>query len=452
MNGKLMFEGNEVVFSFNGSVLDLYLNNGEGVAFLYEQIGSAFHSCQKPLISERYEGYTFDNQKVVFYVEKEKYGFNASLDAKNAIFHIFVFKYLFISEDSRYNNSLIFESTQFHKFLDLIPLCNLTGYGEDVIAKITLNSSLNNVITSFTYDGIDFSIKTFAKLHSKGKDFDFTPCMSLEGTKCLDETSFLKLTDIFYKIFSFLFMRRNIFPDAISYYGNNKRYDIHIVKSENYVFEDENIYSTMSYGFICWGALTNIFQNIFDDFLNDNIYLEYLGGETKSRMRVSFDTVFKYSAFFESVFTMVYGTGVNHKETSQKINDELKKLLDDFAAERNNKTKRTVNFLKKQLDHIALGEKMEKVFDDYSLCLSVIKKDVKLSEKTNEEIAEICSDTRNATDHGDKRAKIDSDIASCFAFLISSCYAMLLKKWGMSDEFISYQLTNLFKVVPLKKE
>lgn len=99
-----------------------------------------------------------------------------------------------------------------------------------------------------------------------------------------------------------------------------------------------------------------------------------------------------------------------------------------------------------QLEHVSLSSKIQKAFNDYSVCLSLVKKEFKLINYSNDDIAIVCAKTRNDTDHGNNDSILDVKKAICFSYLNCLIYAMLMRRWGLDDETISFQLHNLYLV------
>lgn len=448
MNGTLTFLNSNCYFSFDGKTLEIYCVNGEARTILWEKLtdGSCV-SAKKEIPSNRLEGHSFDlNADVVFYIDSKGYGYHGSIDAEKVILKINVLKYITIKSKICDKNILVFSSKQFHKFLYLFPQYNLTLRHEDKIADITYKSVVSSDKAEFTFKGKKFVAYPCPTIKTQGNKFDFIPEIHIVCDEALEETEMLSLVEILYKIISFLFMRVNIIPDSI-YCSNNLQHNIFYRKATDYIEEKEDVNSIRKYGFIRWNTVCKNFQKIIDDFIDGNVDTKHLGNSSESRKWIDFKKVSTISSFFESTYALIYGDKPNHRTSTQKNIDAIIETLLPLKDKGNNrKMGDTIDYLIKQLDHVSLETKIQKVLNEYDGYLCAIKKEFGLENNSVTEIAGICAQTRNWTDHGDKRAEINPFIASCFAYLTCATYAMYLKRWRIDDKFIANALLELYMV------
>ena len=453
MNGELIFNGGNCYYTFDekNMILEVFCLNGEAENLLWEKVKSAegvsYLSAKKAIPTNRIEGSIFENdgKTVVFYIYATGYGHSGALFSDRAVLRINVSKYLVISHKQSTINYLAFGSKQFHKFLNLIPRYYINRKREDKLAEITYASDSEKMKAEFEYNNENFIAYPYAS-YSGGVKFDFTPRLTVESNHILNEEECIYLCDRFIELFEFLFMRRNIIPDYIFYQSRDKRFDIFYNKGTKYKEEKEKVDNFLSNGFISWGAIFQVFSNVINDAFSNSIYLKCLGDDSKSRTWINFEKVSSYSAFFESTYALIYGKNVKHKTSSQKEIDLIIETLNSIRNDSKKSLNKKLDYLIFQLDHVALNTKIQRVFNDYRKCLSLVKSDFYLSNYTDEEIAGICANTRNWTDHGDEQAIITSHIASCFAYMNCSSYAMYLRRWGLDDETIAHQLHILYLV------
>ena len=279
INGTLNFFNSEVMFTFDGNVLQLFLKKGEAKPFLYQEISKGvYSSCKKDLNEERFEGVEFSkNQRIIFYICKKGYGYQSDLDASNSIFLINVKKYILVSQTlSAEHARLELPSKQYHKFLGLIPICNANGNVFGSIAEYSLNPQFKDATSFVASKNVDCNIIISSTIRTTGSKFDFTPTICFEFSRALEELEFLSFYDNICKVLSLIFMRRNILPDDCIYISNGLKYEINTVVDANYVHENENIDSYVTSGFIYWGALRNSFQTIYDDVISNNVFFDFI--------------------------------------------------------------------------------------------------------------------------------------------------------------------------------
>lgn len=448
MNGSVSFLGSSCYFSFKGKTLEIYCVNGEAKSLLWEELpDGAYTSTRKEITTNRLEGHSFDlNVDVVFYIDPKGYGYHGGLDFGKVILEINVLKHITIKNKFYKNNLLVFGSKQFHKFLYLFPQYNLTFKHEDKIADVVYKSDVSTNKVEFFYNGKKFIAYPCPNIRAQGIEFDFIPEIHVLSDEVLTEAEMLSLVEVLYKVISFLFMRTNIIPDYIRYYSNNLQYDVYYRKAADYIEEVEDVNSFRKYGFIRWNTIYKSFQKIIDDFNGGNATTSHLEDSSKSRKWIDFKRVSTISAFFEFTYTLIYGDKPNHRTATQKTIDKISEVLLPLKENGNKKMSDTVDYLLRQLDHVSLETKIQKAMKDYDECLTAVKKEFGLEKKEIKEIAGICAQTRNWTDHGDKRAKMDSFVASCFAYLLCLTYAMYLKRWEVDEKLIPNTLLELFMV------
>jgi hypothetical protein len=341
-------------------------------------------------------------------------------------------------------NQIVFGSMQYHKFLNLYPNYVLNNKYEDKLSDVLFNSSSYYDKAEFIYDGHKYLIHPNAAVSGGGTKFVFIPELIIEPEYELSVDEFVFITDIIIKMIMILFMRNNIFPDYIKYIYKDKQYDLYYTLDNNYIHEIEDVNSYLSRGFIAWKTILPFIQKILDDIIEKTIDSRYLGNESKYRLFIDSNKISSYSAFFENTYSLIYGDEVKHKSSSQKEIDYIKDNLNSIKIENKKSLNSKIDYLISQLDHIALSTKIQKVFKDYNGCLSVVKNELQLKNYSDIVIAKDCANLRNWTDHGDKKAKIDEYIASCFAFLSCAIYAMFMRRWGMKDDDIKVDLKSLY--------
>lgn len=449
MNGYISFLGTNVQFNFENDKLTVYCQNGEANSLLREEIASGVYSfVKKDIPFSRITGYSYDLKKeVIFYINCNGYGVSSGLLTDEAILNIQVLKYLTVenSVTSQQNTTISLCSMEFHKFLNLIPVYSLSGQVTDNFAFCNQDSSSIKNIAKIKYNNIEGRIYPVPIIGTKDLKLIYTPSLCIEMNEHLTEEDSLLLIETIKKSICFLFMRTNVSFDTIEFATSGRKYKLFDLR-KNDIIEEEKYFNLLIMGKVMWGSIFESYNEVLSDFKNNLIYTEFLKDRTQKRMFVDFETVSKYSAFFESTYHLIYGDKIEHNPASTKINEEIIAHLELLRDGANRNKRKVLDYLEKQLDHIALSTKMERVFRDYKECLNLIRSELHLENIQNQEIAKKCSDIRNWTDHGDSKAYIDSEIASCFAFLLGSCYAMILRRWGLSDESISHQVLNLFKI------
>lgn len=449
MNGIIKFLDSELYFSFDGNTLEIYCVNGQAKTLLFEKKSNGVYASTKNVIpSGRLEGRSFDlKSDVVFYIDQQGYGYNGDLQAEKVILKINVLKYIVTKSKKCDRNVLVLGSKQFSKFLYLFPEYKLVFEKGDKIADVTYQSVVSSDVAEFTFRGKRFKAYPAPSISSNFIKFDFSPEINVVCDEFLTENEVLSLVEVFYKIVAFLFMRENIVPDYICYYSKNLKHSIYYRKSSDYfeeIEDDKNFFDKI--GFIRWSAICKNFQNIIDDFDNKNVNIKHIGPSLESRKWYDLKKISTIASFFEFAYSIIYTNKPSHRTSSQHTIDTITNALLPLKKEGNRKIRETVDFLIQQLDHVSLETKIRKVFNDYSKCLGKVKSEFGLGKYKASEIAGICAQTRNWTDHGDSRAEITLFIASCFAYLTCAAYAMYLKRWGIGDQLISDLLVELYKI------
>lgn len=452
MNGCLNFFDNNCQFYFDGTFLKIYSNDSKVASIFTDEIvpGMVIPN-RKPLQSNKIEGYSYDDKcNIVFYTNVKNYCYSSGIDGSNIILKIQVLKYIMKKSSiiTTNDNTLIsFGSNQFGNFLKLIPHYELGNTPKSSeLVKISVLSSVYEQKKLFEIGFYNCEIEPAYTLNVPYDSMTFIPFLKLKVESQLDENEVLSFVDCMIRIFQFMHMRANVIPEKIICRMANYEYDIIIVKGIHYIEETKYKNDIFSPKCITWSSIYNYFDKIYTDFKDELVHLEFLDQELKSRKHVSFEKISKDGAFFEYTFHLIYGDSIEHKTATKVINDEIKAGLEQLKNGAKRKKRDTIDYLIKQLDHVALSNKMQKAFKEYKDCISLIREKLGLDKETNTKIADTCANARNWIDHGDKKASIDEYIAKCFILLRSVTYSMYLRRWGLSSEVIAVQLLNLYDI------
>lgn len=449
MNGSISFLNSNCACSFDGSILEIYCINGEAKDLLFEKIANGVYSSViKPIPTNRLVGCLFDSkQTIVFFIDPVGYGFtDEGICGDRVVIKVNVLKYIISKWRKNGNNVLVIGSKQFHKFLNLFPRFSLDFKKGDRIGEIFYESASGLDKAEFLFRGKKFVAYPFARTRSSGNVFEFLPEIHVKSDERMTEAEMISLADTLYEIISFLFMRNNILPDYICYHSGEYQFDLKYCKSPEYVEEKEDVNSLIKYGFVRWNVVCGHFQRIIDDFVEGNVKRNHLGEKSSLRKMVSFEDISTISAFFESTYDLIYGDKVIHRSSTQKAINQIVEELKPLKENGNRKIRDIVDYLFSQLEHVTLETKIEQSLEKYKRCLTSIKDYFVLKEHTSQEIATTCAQMRNWTNHGDKRAKLDSFKASCFCLLLCLTYSMYLKRWGVDEPTINKSLRELYMV------
>ncbi len=448
MNGELMFCEKKCYFTFENFELKIYCLNGEAKDLFWENVNGVLFERKKDIPFSRLEGQIFGHKQetIIFYIYTHGYGYYGDLSKEKIILTINVSRYLVVHKKVSQNNCIAFGSKQFHRFLNLVPVYNIAFDHTSKIGEASYNRESVDDKATLKYKNNNYIIHPCPFISTDGIEIDFSPQLIVEMDKIIDEITFIEIADNLIIFFQIVFMRENVFPDTVLYYLYDKEIELFYNKGTKYINEEENLRSSLFQGNISWKAVAPVFQNIMDDIFNGIVSNKFLGKDSQERTWYSYEKVSSCAAFFESVYDLIYGNIVKHKSSSQEAINTIKSALNSIRVDNNKTLNNKIDFLINQLEHVPLSSKIQKVFKDYEECLSVVKRDFKLTNYTDDEIGLVCAKTRNDTDHGNNENKFDVYKATCFSYLNCSIYAMLMRRWGLDDQTISVQLHNLYLV------
>ena len=139
MNGLISLSEKDCYFSFNGSLLKIFCNNGETNDLLFGKITDGLLAQRKKDIPvNRLDGKLFGSMSyITFYIDQKGYNYYpVSPDYEEMVLYIRVSKYVVKEWCKRSGPILTIASKQFHKFLGLIPRFSLVFDGQGKIGEI----------------------------------------------------------------------------------------------------------------------------------------------------------------------------------------------------------------------------------------------------------------------------------------------------------------------------
>lgn len=186
---------------------------------------------------------------------------------------------------------------------------------------------------------------------------------------------------------------------------------------------------------------------ILSDIASDLLYTRHLPETYRMSNHINAARFILIAAAFEWEFGRAYPDGIPKNQRTVKIEDEIKKEIEEHIKTSTGKKKKKYGFLKTLIGTDPLQSKILHVSKDIRLiidefCIRVF--DTNDEILSYEQMAQRLADQRNRFAHGDiDKDFINLTILDVFA-LQYIVYAMQLKQYGVDDKRIKVALHNLF--------
>lgn len=447
--GKTCLMNEEIDFEFNNFILKIYLSRDltENLLFQKGPSGMILTGRKKPLPTTKFIGTTNDGTHTfVFYIDNVGYGYTSNtLFMNGSVLKIRVKKFI-IYNSIRHpsTNTMIFYSKSFHRFLDMIPnFENKQNEEGELTFFLNCKFDTTKLISTFTIDDIEFELKPTFKCNWNGPKIDFTPGLQLKFNKTLSDEQVDKIYDTFIHFIQYSFMRKDIYPEAMTFNNGDGDGEIHSIHS-HYKFEEEKVNDIWRDSFT-WSILYKHAGELFKTIYEGNIHLLNNQETLDSRLYVSFVSISKDAAAFEYEFDKAFPDGVPYSTERKQIETEILNEITPLKDSSEGKKRKIYKGFIKHVHMESLEDKMGFAFETYSNCIALLKQRI-APNFTSEKMAEACADIRNDVDHGNKITDIGEDVATSFAMLRALIYAIQLRQCGFMDDDINV-LTNILYCV-----
>ena len=445
--GKTKFYGKNVNFEIDDFFLILFVDGDTTHKLMYSEYTKGVNLLEKqPLKLTKLNCITNDKlTKITCYFDTLSYGIESkTMYLGDSIIRIPIKKFIVFNLSRKTNKHyMVFYSKELHKLTGLIPRFEPSMSENDKNILFNLNFPTLSLASKFKLLGHNFELKPTYKYRIIGSTINFTPGLQLSFSKELTDSEIDKIYIAFIRFIQYCSMRTNIKPESFAfcnglYEGEIFSYFV-INKIDN---EDLNSIYRDSFS---WNILSKNAGNLFKLIFNNDIYLLNNHENRNSRLTITFESISKDAAAFESEFDSLYPSGVPYSNERAAIEAEIIDEITPFMEQSSGKKRKIYKSLIKNIHLQSLGDKIKFCLDKYSNSFKSTRKNFKI-KLNNEEIGENCRSIRNDVDHGNEVEEISEEAA--FSYIVLRCliYAMQLKKAKFTNKDINILINCLYSI------
>lgn len=190
-------------------------------------------------------------------------------------------------------------------------------------------------------------------------------------------------------------------------------------------------------------------SRLLQDIADNRLYLRHLPASYESGRHIDASRFVMITAAFEWEFKRMKPDGLSKSESRKDAEEKANSAIEDLIASRTGKEKEIYKFLKKLIGAASLQNEIVSACEELEPIIGVFGK--RLYSMNEEELiytdmGKRLSDQRNHFAHGD----IDRDFIGTslldLIFLEYVIYAMQLKFYGISDDYIKKAINDLFQL------
>lgn len=445
--GKAIFNTRLTDCQISKNTLSLYLDGDTAKNMLWQKSDDGTLSfCHKPLSTNVILVYTNDGRfEIACYFDNENYGINSKSFCMGPTTISIPLKRHIVYDLSKHNDKVYmrYYSKNFHRFSNLIPSFEYKN-PENGKAEFYFSCDFPSLDKkcSFKLQKYNVTMKPIYYCSWKGAKIDFIPGIELEFDKRIIDSEIEKIYNSFLRFIHYCFMRTDIFPDRFLFSNGGCEGEI----ISNFPQDDsiENYTAAWRDSF-SWDVLYKHAGELYNLIFDNKIHILNNLENLKQRMSVSFESISKDSAAFESEFDSLFPDGCPCSESRRNLETEIMKELTPLYENSTGKKRKIYKGLIKHVHQETLSNKIKYAFETYKDCISTIKTRLKI-DYTNEALGEYCSQIRNDVDHGNRITGITEEQANSFILLRCLIYAMQLKKANFSSEDISNLIDSLYQI------
>ena len=449
-SGRTTFMGKEVSFEIEDYVLRLFVESEITHSLFFEETGKGTYSLiseRKPLDINNLKCLTSDKRySLSVYFEKDAYSADNILNL-NASTLIIYFHHLIVTDMQSVNREkhhyISVASKSFYKFLGMVPNYKIEDL-DSTKFSIDLNYPTKSMEAIVNYKGHEITVFPHVQWSYNYSSLDYSPTLLFRFDSFMDEETLISFVDVWLKIFRYLFMRNNIFPDAIHLTLGLTYSELFIPhqKQEKDLVEDlNNTYSDS----ICWADIYQYIPKLFELMCNDDLYMLNLKSSIVERLSAGIYSASLDAAAFDSEFDKLYPNGLKHREQKIEAEKEIETVIKSLCEQSTGDKRKIYKKLLSKIKSETLCDKMEMAFEDNKDCLASLKK--RFAPKlTYDDISMMCSEFRNNVDHGNKYGEIDDQLVCAFIMLRGLVYSMQLRRCGVKDKEIDSIVYKLFNI------
>lgn len=344
---------------------------------------------------------------------------------------------------------ILLKSTQMHRFLGLAGSFRQktrTDGTIGVVCACNINAVLQKC--AFSVDGTKITVSPNVERDGQ----KIRPSVRIQVEKPYDISMLYMFARAFISTLQFLFFRRDFYPDAITlqWIGSTLEGEIHIVHPP-FCAKDDAIDRGLRDA-MPWNIICPHFGKVFEAIYNGSLFLDYLPENLLGRIAVSFISIYKDSASFESAYDQKKNDlGVKTDIKRQAVLDSVAAILEkDIKA--NEKDAPDVadelNRIKKVLKGKTLHDRIFTALNHYDDCLAFFRA-LPGNAYDCHEIAKTCVKSRNSNSHGNLSRRTNPTVAFAFGVLRAVTLCMQLDVLGLTHEEIKNCIDSLFTLKQL---
>ena len=457
MNGYAIIEGKKVIFSFEDNNLTLMFNTKAEVDVRVPEIDLIEFGGEIPFVI----GYDFSYQKCYIFLVREK--------VELSFFHsgtVHVRGYIELN--------VCYSETENKKYLPLFSGMSL--YGKEINAFYNVDRAYRfelpqkeqnnfsgivgtmppnetkekfNFIVGEESIEVNFGIETLYR-HSN-TPLELTPRIQFKFDETKSIYRLIRLYHIYKSFFQFVTYRRNVDTSRVVLYGKNEVKDFTIVGMFYYdpdqleAEDEKKVRNIVSYEMI-----KSHIVKIFDEISSDNLYVQHIP-DSKNNARVITPARFVLiMAAFEWNVRHVYEitSGENEKVVKQDILDAMERvpLEKGYTKE----LKKKYKFFRKIIERVDvnLSGKIAYALNDLHDILSPFIEHIYALNGKEVDKYEMMGDRlqaqRNNFAHGNLDREFDTDVVLDIIILEWVNHAMVLKKFGYTENEIRDLINVIF--------
>ena len=449
-SGRTTFMGKEVSFEIEEFVMRLFVESEIIHSLFFEETSKGsytFSSKKKSLDINNLKCLTSDKRySLSVYFEKDIYYADNILNPNTSTL-IISFHHLIVTDmqsTNKENHHYIgIASKNFYKFLGMVPNYKIEDL-DSTKFSIDLNYPTKTMEAVVNYKGHEVTVYPHVQWTYNHSSLDYSPTLLFRFDSFMDEETLISFVDVWLNMFRYLFMRNNIYPDAIHLTIGVFCSELFIPhqKQEKDLVEDLNNFYSDS---ICWADIYQHIPKLFELMYSEDLYMLNLKSSIAERLSAGIYSASLDAAAFDSEFDKLYPNGFKHREQKIEAEKEIETVIKSLHEQSTGDKRRIYKKLLSKIKSETLCDQMEFAFDDNKNCLKSLKK--RFAPKfTYDEISIMCSEFRNAIDHGNKHGEIDDQLVCAFIMLRGLVYSMQLRRCGVEDNKIDYIVYRLFNI------
>lgn len=258
--------------------------------------------------------------------------------------------------------------------------------------------------------------------------------------------------DVVKNVFSYLFYRKNIFFNKISFGSKNVEGKYWEEGTIDYI-ENQNIINIPDDGelkkrYVLFSSIESIFGQIIQSIVDGSIYTRNIPADQIEKSRITPSRIIMTTSTFEHEFKLNFPNGVKHRQKTIDKRESLLKLMDDLEAdERLRPYLKEWNKFKENIFFDNLSSRIYYAIEEYSSIIDKIANKIYTLNSLEYNLSimsESVEKLRNDYAHGNSKLEYNYNEVLGIIILERTIYVMQLKRLGLSEKNIKSFIFKLF--------